>query len=321
MDIKRIGVYVTIGMALSFIWTVSINAASSELVAKVNGEGIKKITLEAGINNFIENRKMLGSEVKQEEMENLRKAILEELISAELLYQESKKANLGNLDKEIEQQLDNIKNGFGSKEEFEKVLKDRGITLQDLKADVKKGVYIETFLEKNIYNKITLSEQEKKEEYEKAKDRLDTPEQVSASHILIKVAQDASEDDKNNARTKIEGLRQRAISGEDFAELAKQNSQDGSASNGGNLGYFKRGEMIKPFEDAAFGIEKNQISPVVETQFGYHIIKLLDRVPSHRLTYEEVEKDIEIFLLNKYKRQEVDKFVDALRGKAKIEVY
>ena len=111
-----------------------------------------------------------------------------------------------------------------------------------------------------------------------------------------------------------------AMSGEDFAKLAKENSEDGSASNGGDLSYFRKGQMVKPFEDAAFGLEKDQISPVVETQFGYHVIKVTDKKAAHTLTYDEVSKDIEKFLINNRKRDEVNKTVEALKKKAKIEI-
>ena len=110
------------------------------------------------------------------------------------------------------------------------------------------------------------------------------------------------------------------MSGEDFAKLAKENSEDGSAQNGGDLNYFRKGEMVKPFEDAAFGLEKDQISPVVETQFGYHVIKVMDKRPAHTLTYEEVSKDIGTFLVNKQKRDEINKTVEALKKNAKVEI-
>jgi len=105
-----------------------------------------------------------------------------------------------------------------------------------------------------------------------------------------------------------------------FAKLAKENSEDTSAANGGDLSYFRKGDMVKPFEDAAFSLEKDQISDVVETQFGYHVLKLTDKRPARTLTYEEVANDIATFLLNKHKREEINRFVEELRKKAKIEI-
>lgn len=308
---------------LTLFCVVSSNAASQKesFAAKVNGAGIKTATLDAAANNYVENQKMFGVTVKDEEKDKLKKDILNELVSAELLYQASQKAGLGNLSKEVDSQLENIKKGFGTEQEFQKVLKERGIEIKDLKEDIKKGIYINAYLEKDVFSKLgPVTEDEKKQEYEGNKDKLNVPDEVKASHVLIKVGDKAAEEEKQKAKEKIEALRARAMSGEDFAKLAKENSEDASASNGGDLGYFKKGDMVKPFEDAAFGLEKDQISPVVETQFGYHVIKVTDKKAAHTLTYEEVSKDIEKFLLNKHKRDEINKTTESLRKNAKIEI-
>ncbi|MBU1912215.1 MAG: peptidylprolyl isomerase [Candidatus Omnitrophica bacterium] len=302
---------------------VSSNAASRKegFAAKVNGVGIKAATLDAAVNNFIENQKMFGVTVKEEEKDILKKDILTELVSAELLYQASQKAGLGDLGKEADTQLENIKKGFGSEEEFQKVLKERGVDIKSLKEDVKKGIYINAYLEKNVFSKMSpVTEDQKKQEYETNKDKLNVPDEVKASHILIKAGEKATPEERQKAKEKIDALRARLMSGEDFAKLAKENSEDGSAANGGDLGFFRKGEMVKPFEDAAFGLEKDQISPVIETQFGYHIIKAIDKKAAHTLTYEEVSKDIENFLMNKNKRDQVNKTVEGLKKGAKIDI-
>ena len=323
MRIKNAWFVAVTVVAIFLFSSVSLNAASKKeaFAAKVNGVGIKTTTLDAAVNNFIENQKMFGVAVKDEEKDKLKKDILNELVSAELLYQASQKVNLGDLGKNVDSQLENIKKGFGSEQEFQKVLKERGIELKDLKEDIKKGISINAYLEKNIFSKLNpVTEDEKKQEYENNKDKLNVPDEVKASHILIKVGEKAAPEEKQKAKEKIEALRTRAMSGEDFAKLAKENSEDCSANNGGDLGYFSKGQMVKPFEDAAFSLEKDQISPVVETQFGYHVIKVTDKKAAHILTYEEVSNDIEKFLMNKHKRDEINKTVEALRKNAKIEI-
>ncbi|MDP2921113.1 MAG: peptidylprolyl isomerase [Candidatus Omnitrophota bacterium] len=316
--------FTALAVAVSVLFcVVSSNAASQKDVfaAKVNGAGIKAVTLDAAVNNFIENQKMFGVTVKEEEKDALKKDILNELVSAELLYQASQKAGLGDLSKEVDTQLENIKKGFGSEEEFQKVLKERGIDSKSLKEDIKKGVYINAYLEKNVFSKMSpVTEDQKKQEYETNKDKLNVPDEVKASHILIKAGEKATPEEKQKAKEKIDALRARLMSGEDFVKLAKENSEDGSAANGGDLGFFRKGEMVKPFEDTAFGLEKDQISPVVETQFGYHIIKVIDKKTAHTLTYEEVSKDVENFLMNKNKRDQVNKTVEGFKKGAKIEI-
>jgi len=120
-------------------YTISNSFAAPKFAAKVNGVGIKRVTLEAAVNNFVDNQKLFGIDVKKEDEDKLREGILEELISAELLYQESKKSDPGDLTGEIEKQYEEIQKGFGSGEELEGVLKEKGITVKDLKEDIKKA--------------------------------------------------------------------------------------------------------------------------------------------------------------------------------------
>ena len=207
MGMKKKALYFLLVLTLMTGYALSTSAASSKYVAKVNNVGIKSISLESAMNNFIENQKMLGVNVKKEDKDKLRRQILDQLIAAELLYQQSKKAGLGDLSKETDKQFEAIKKGFPSEGEFKKLLKERGITIKDLKEDIKKGVYIKAFLNKDVYKNIKVTEEEKKNEYEKNKDRLNIPERVKASQILIRVKPDASDKDKAAARKKIEELR------------------------------------------------------------------------------------------------------------------
>jgi peptidyl-prolyl cis-trans isomerase C len=319
MSTKKLICCAVLILGLSVSGVISSDAASSKYAAKVNGKTVKSTTLDFAVENFCENQKMMGVNIEDEDKKILREKILDELISAELLYQESKKAGLGNLTKKVDEQFDSIKKGFKTEKEFNNLMKERGLSEKELRESIEKGVYIETFLETEVYSDITIDETEKIQEYDNNKDKLNVPEQVNASHILVRVSKEAAEEEKNNLRTKIEGLRNKAAAGEDFAELARANSEDGSASVGGNLGYFKRGDMVKPFEDAAFGLKPGEVSDIVETDFGYHIIKLNDIKPAHLLAYEEVEKEIERFLLNKHRIAKLSEYVEKLRKDAKIE--
>ena len=144
MRIRNIWFVAVAVVALTLFCIVSSNAASQKesLAAKVNGAGIKAATLDAAVNNYVENQKMFGVTVKDEEKDKLKKDVLNELVSAELLYQASQKAGLGDLTKDVDAQLENIKKGFGSDQEFQKVLKERGLEAKDLKEDIKKGIYL-----------------------------------------------------------------------------------------------------------------------------------------------------------------------------------
>ena len=112
----------------------------------------------------------------------------------------------------------------------------------------------------------------------------------------------------------------RAKAGEDFAALAKENSQDGSASQGGDLGFFPRGRMVPAFDQAAFALKPGEISEVVTTEFGYHIIKLTEKKVGSAVPFEEVKPQVLEYLSNQKKQQRVDSFIDEAKKRAKIEV-
>ncbi len=315
---------VVLGLVLglgNYSLSLAVEKGAVDLAAKVNGVPITKQNLDLAMNNVVQQRETIGRPVDEAEKETLRKNILDQLIATELIYQASKKEKLGDLKTEIETQFNNVKGGFASEEEFKKALSDRNITVETLKKDIERNAYINTLINKKVFSGVSVSEEETKKEYENNKGAFNVPDQVKASHILIRAEEGATPEQKQEARKKIEALRSRAVSGEDFATLAKENSEDASKINGGDLGYFAKGQMVLPFEEAAFSLNKDEISQVVETQFGYHIIKLLDKSQARTLSYDEVKENLEEFLLNRHRQEALNKYIDELKKTAKIEIF
>jgi peptidyl-prolyl cis-trans isomerase D len=145
-----------------------------------------------------------------------------------------------------------------------------------------------------VARQIKVSEQEARAYYEQNKARYTTPEQRRASHILVKVEPGASDAQKNAARAKAEEILAKLKAGADFAALAKAESQDpGSAASGGDLGFFTRDTMVKPFADAAFALGQGETSGVVESEFGYHVIRVTEIRPATQRDFEAVRASIE----------------------------
>jgi peptidyl-prolyl cis-trans isomerase C len=136
---------------------------------------------------------------------------------------------------------------------------------------------------------------------------------------LIKVDPGADEAKKAEARTKIESLQTKLKKGENFDALAKEYSEGPSGPKGGDLGFFGRGQMVKPFEETAFTMKPGQVSEMVETRFGYHLIMVTDRTPESTLSYEEIKDRLEQYLKQQKVQEATAKYVETLRGKAKIE--
>jgi parvulin-like peptidyl-prolyl isomerase len=143
---------------------------------------------------------------------------------------------------------------------------------------------------------------------------------VKASHILLKVAPDAGEEEKAKVKSEMQSILEKARNGGDFAELAKEYSECPSAPQGGDLGYFRHGQMVKPFDEAAFALEKGQISDIVETQFGYHIILSVDKKPAGTKPLEEVSEDIRRILDDKEVSAALKKWLEPVKEKSTIKI-
>jgi peptidyl-prolyl cis-trans isomerase C len=178
---------------------------------------------------------------------------------------------------------------------------------------------IKEFIDKQFAQKITIPDKESKAYYESNPDLFKEPEQVQASHILIKVDSKTDDAQKAEARNKIEKIQKRLQKGEDFAALAKEFSQCPSNAKGGDLGYFRRGQMVPPFEQAAFGLKPGTISDIVETNFGYHLIKVIDKKSESTIPYNDVKERLEQNLKQKKIQKEITSYVEKLKAKARVE--
>ncbi|MDI6775917.1 MAG: peptidyl-prolyl cis-trans isomerase [Syntrophales bacterium] len=158
--------------------------------------------------------------------------------------------------------------------------------------------------------------------YQENKDKFKMPETVHARHILIAKATGDDDKAKVEKRAKAENLRQQLLGGADFADLARKNSDCPSRENGGDLGIIPRGQMVKPFEDAAFSQKKDAIGPVVETDFGYHIIQVLQHNEPQTINLDEkTKKDIASFLEHEKMQETFASLVKKLRAKANIVIH
>lgn len=177
-------------------------------------------------------------------------------------------------------------------------------------------------LKREVVDKIVVTEEDMKSYYNVNKEAYKIPEMVRARHILVKAPKDATEAEKAESGKKAEEILKRIKAGEDFAELATEFSEDkGSKRKGGDLGFFPRGRMAKPFEDAAFSLKPGEVSDIVETKFGYHIIKLEDIKEAKLRSFEDVKKETKNALLKLYKSEKVKAYVDDAMDKAGVKIY
>jgi peptidyl-prolyl cis-trans isomerase C len=292
--------------------------AGQEAVARVNGVEISALELKrAGKVMQAGQRGITPTADQQKEFE---KQAINQLVSAELLYQAGQKLEIKDIDKQIDAKFAQGKAKFANEQDFAKAIKDLDMDEKVLKDYTRRDLYISNFIEKTIAPKVAVTEDDARKFYDQNADKFTKPETVKASHILLGVDQKASAEEKKTAREKAEKLRKELAGGADFAKLAKENSTCPSSKQGGDLGSFGKGQMVPAFEKAAFALKPDEISDVVETQFGYHIIKLTEKHPAEKVDFKEAKPRIDEFLKNQKIGVAVNDYLTEARKTAKIEL-
>ena len=296
-------------------------ASSGEEIASVNGKPIFKSQYERELSFFQNQAAREGRKLSDADLTIFKHQLLENLIDTELLYQQSQKEGVKVDDQAIDKQIDTIKKRFSDEAAYKQALEGMGVSEKEIRVEIQRSLAIRQLLDINIRQKITVSEEESKKFYNDNPNLFKQPEQVKASHILIKVAPDAEESKKIQARKKIETIQKKVRQGENFGLLAKANSEGPTAQNEGDLGYFSRGQMVKSFEDAAFALSIGEVSGIVETNFGYHLIKVTDKKKTRTLPYIEVQLRLEQHLKNEKTKTEIQGYIENLKKSAKIKRY
>jgi peptidyl-prolyl cis-trans isomerase C len=290
-----------------------------EIAASVNGKVITQTELEREILNLSHRYSIQTQDSRIPD--DIESKALDNLITRELLYEASQKAQIKVEDSEVDENLQQAISRFPNREAFESVLERENVTEDDLKSEIRYGLAIQNYVEDRYLSKATVSDQEIQNYYESNPDLFKHPEMVKASHILIRV--DSQEDDaqKAEARKKIEEVTKKLAAGEDFAELAKTYSDCPSSSNGGDLGFFSRGQMVPEFEEVAFSLKPNEISPVVETNFGFHIIKVSEKQSEGTYPLDQVKPQIEQVLTREKVQKLLEKDIENLKSEADIKTF
>ena len=313
-------------LVLCLMMTVSLVGCSSknEPVATVNGTDITLGNYEKLLAlNKSSMEAYYGSDIWSQEIEEgktyedmVKEMVIETMILSEIIYQQAQKDKVAPTDEEVKEQIDSFNESIKDDTEYKKSLKKMGIDEKFLKYQFARdlaNVNLEAKFEKDV----EISEDEMKKYYEENKDDFYT-DTVKASHILLKTIDDdgkeLSEDKKKEAKKKAEEALAKVKSGEDFAKVAKEYSEDSSASSGGELGTFGRGKMVTEFENAAFAMKAGEISDIVETEYGYHIIKVTDRVDKQE-TYDDVKDKIKSTLAS----EKYTEYVEKLKKDSTIE--
>jgi len=302
--------------------TPAAGKQANDIVAEVDGSKMTRAQLEMELT-----KKMapMTGKVPPDRLAQVnatvRKQIIDDFVMRTLLLNELNRLKISSTEKEIAAAMEMMKGALPAGATLDDVMKKSGLTRGQLQEEIAMGIRINKLVASQQDVKVPPTDKEIEAFYKKNKDKFQIPESVHVRHILV--AGKAGEDEKAKAghRQKAENLRQQLLAGKDFAELARDNSDCPSKSRGGDLGTFTRGQMVKPFETAAFNQKVNEIGSIVATEYGYHIIQVLDH---HQARTQPLDKDaknqIAGFLKEKKKYDAFNRLMNQLKAKAHIVV-
>jgi len=283
-------------------------------IAKVGKQTITRGEVDRAVASLVAQKRVSqpNSAAKRRQIERL---ALEQLIAAELLYQEGIKTPPSDLDKQLELKISQ------NKSKFDAIAKESNLTEKDLNEIIRKNIVVNDYIEKNITAKITVTDEDIKKYYDGNPDKFKKEAQLRVSHILCGIAAGASDEVKQKAKDKAADLLKKLKAGEDFAKVAEKNSTCPSSAQGGDLGFFGKGEMVPPFEEAAFALKQGETSGVVETEFGYHIIKLTDTKKAETVSFEDAKERIRTLLKSQRKQEALTSELSRLKGIQAVEIF
>ena len=222
--------------------------------------------------------------------------------------------------KTVDERMDYYRKNFVSDEAYNADLAKRDMTADQFRSEVEIGILAEQLFDKRTARVKPVSDEEARSFYENNEERFVQPERVKASHILLTVNKDDS--DETRAQKKAEAVRilGEIKKGADFADMARKYSDCPSKQQGGDLGFFERGRMVPDFEKVAFGLKKGQMSGIVETQFGYHIIKTTDHAAASAVPFDQAKQNIVQYLTEQKKQEALTSYFDSLRTASNVQI-
>lgn len=319
-------------------------------LATVNEDAILLSEFDKNATPILEQFKKAAPPAEQtpERVQDIKKRVLDQMVDDRLLAQEAKKKNIKISQIEVDDGVKKVRTRFQTEAEFNEELKGQGMTFPEFREHIQKQLATIKLIDAEVKAKITPpTDKEIQDLYEKIEavsknkplpsgmtatevDELKAlaravqgrfGERARARHILLRVAPTASASEKDAVLKKMKDIQAQLKKGEDFAALAKKYSEDpGSKERGGDLGYFGRGEMVPPFDKAAFSLAVGDTSDIVATDFGYHIIRVEERKAASKMSLDEVKDDLAEYLYQQKGAKKFEQFVKDLRAKANIKI-
>ena len=305
---------------------IVFTAGCSATVATINGTAVKQDEVEAYVNFLLIQDPETSANLTDDERIDLEINIIDSLLVVKLLEQYAADNDISVLQEEIDIQMEGVIASYESEDEFENDLKNKNVDRKFLEYELQNQI-----LRNKIYTEATVGvivTEEQIEEYynENRETMFKIPARIRVSHILSMFpwiedqSIEENDGDKEKTKDKIEFVEEKIEDGAEFGDMAREYSDDtGTSVDGGDLGFITEGQMVPEFEEAAFSLEIGETSAIVETMFGYHIIKVFDREEESIQGFEEVKENISAYLVNQKKTEKWEEFIMELIEDADIQ--
>lgn len=302
-------------MGLTILVSINMVACSNKAVAKINDVDVSKEEYKKTEDFLYATGYVEKDEKNSDEINN---DILSFIIDNEVAYQEAQKENIKVKDSDVNEKVEQLKETLETNTTYKEKLESAGITDDFLKEQVKKDLTVAKYKE-NFIKDIKVTDKEMEAYYNNNKEQFNV-EEVKASQILISTLdednKEVSKEQKEKLKEKAQSILDKVNNNEDFASLAKKYSDDkNSGKDGGDLGYFAKNEKNIEFTKEVFKLDTNQISKLIETSYGYHIVKVTDKTTVTK-SLEDSKDDIKTKILN----EKYTKHIDSLYKKGKITI-
>jgi len=309
-----------IALALCLCSTATAQVSAYGAAARVNGIEITNAMLEKNFEEYQrENNVNIAGIRYPNRVKEMKLEVLEELIDQELVWQVVQQKDLYASPDDVDKSIEQLRSQFDSEDAFLTRITIEGFTPDSYREHVHRMVSASLYMHRVSENAAVTGDQVRSF-YADNPDKFKIPEMVRARHILLNVHPNATEEMWGEVRERINAIVAELDAGAQFEALAAVYSEDSSKSAGGDLGYFHRGEMVEPFAEAAFATAVGEVSGVVESVYGLHIIKVEDRRPPQVVSEEMAWQQIYDYLLDVERRQAVKDEISTLRAAADIKI-
>jgi len=308
------------GLLLVCLATV-VNAQGFGPAVTINGVEIPRSKVQAQADHLINQRGIGSGGITQPSAyRKIQEEVIEQIVVQELLWQEAQRRGTVIGDEKVDQEVAKLKSSFDSELAFTFKIEEGGFTEKTFRENIRQQMSVQHMIANDITEGITVDDAAVEAFYNENLEQMAVPERVHARHILVKfeAGNDAS---RAAAEKKLADLEAQVEAGESFALLAIEHSEGPSGQKGGDLGYFERGQMVKEFDDAAFGAEPGSIVGPVETQFGLHLIKVEEHTAPSTVPLTEVEPKIREYLAQQKLYSTVEQLIEDLRANGSVQVH